>query len=393
MDYPHRDVPNACNAPGDADGIRQIKHHYYVGICNIEYYYNNIPWGQKLGSEIRHRANYAIKMCILLNCSGASGLHYWGNDHREQQEQDPNFDEKIQKYCSLVEYFGIKINPKENRIEEFIHPYLLGYYFSDKETRSKLSILSGLPLDLDFPAYFQYDGRNIKEIIEKGEGREHIQAAKLAGFYYHSVEELENEPEEVFLAKKQKLIDYYSSQDTTMAQPSLNSANVPSNHSSTQDTTIKQPVVFSTFCVITTIMCLIMLVGCTFIIPESWWQIGWGAFISILLIICLYYMPISIRVDKNTIHIIRSLKIKTIPLSEVASIQPCPPTMGAIRICGSGGFFGYWGWFKERDLGKYFAYYGKSSDCFLVKLHNGRKYILGCKNAPKIVEYISNLIK
>ena len=143
---------------------------------------------------------------------------------------------------------------------------------------------------------------------------------------------------------------------------------------------MKQRVEFSTFCIITTLACLALFVGCTFIIPEIWWQIGWGAFTSILLIICLCYMPMSIGADENAIYDVKLVKL-------------CPPTMGAIRVCGSGGFFGHWGWFRERDLGKYFAYYGKASDCFLVELKNGHKYILGCKNAPEMVEYIAKQIK
>lgn len=156
---------------------------------------------------------------------------------------------------------------------------------------------------------------------------------------------------------------------------------------------MKQRVEFSPFCIITTLACLALFVGCTFIIPEIWWQIGWGVFVVILLIISLCYMPMSIGADENAIYINRSLKIKTIPMTDVVEVKLCPPTMGAIRICGSGGFLGYWGWFKERDLGKYFAYYGKSSDCFLITLTDGRKYILGCQNAPEMVEYIAKQIK
>ena len=156
---------------------------------------------------------------------------------------------------------------------------------------------------------------------------------------------------------------------------------------------MKRQVKFSPFSFITTIASLALLIGSVFIIPEIWWQIGWGSFIAILLIISLFYMPMSIGADENAIYINRSLKVKTIPMTEVASVKLCPPTMGAIRICGSGGFLGYWGWFRERDLGKYFAYYGKASDCFLVELKNGHKYILGCKNAPEMVEYITKQIK
>ncbi len=156
---------------------------------------------------------------------------------------------------------------------------------------------------------------------------------------------------------------------------------------------MKQQVEFSKFCIISTLACLGILVWTIFIISEIWWQIGWGSFIAILHIVCLYYMPLSIAADEHSIYINRSLKVKRISIAEVKSVRLCPPTMGAIRVCGSGGYLGYWGWFSERDLGKYFAYYGKSSDCFLVELHNGHKYILGCKNAPDMVEYINKQIK
>ena len=156
---------------------------------------------------------------------------------------------------------------------------------------------------------------------------------------------------------------------------------------------MKQQVKLSTSSFISTIACLALLIGCTFIIPEIEWQIGWSIFVVIMLVISLCYMPMSIGADENAIYINRSLKIKAIPMADVVSVKLCPPTMGAIRVCGSGGFLGYWGWFKERDLGKYFAYYGKASDCFLVELSNGHKYMLGCQNAPEMVEYINKQIK
>ncbi|MCX4285301.1 PH domain-containing protein [Duncaniella muricolitica] len=103
-------------------------------------------------------------------------------------------------------------------------------------------------------------------------------------------------------------------------------------------------------------------------------------------------MPLSISLDNESLNINRSLKIKSIPLTEIANVKLCAPTMGAKRICGSGGWFGWYGWFSEKDLGKYFAYYGKASDCFLVTLKNGKKYMLGCKDTPKMVNAINEII-
>ena len=65
----------------------------------------------------------------------------------------------------------------------------------------------------------------------------------------------------------------------------------------------------------------------------------------------LFYAPLSLTLTDTTLDINRSLRIKTLPLKDIESVKLCPPTMGAIRVCGSGGYLGYRGWFNERDLG------------------------------------------
>ena len=156
---------------------------------------------------------------------------------------------------------------------------------------------------------------------------------------------------------------------------------------------MKQQVLLSRFSLIITVVSNALLIGLMFFNnPPAYIQISLGVICCMTLLATLFYMQMSISADKTAICINRSLRVKTIPMQDVESVKLCPPTMGAIRICGSGGFFGYWGWFKERDLGKYFAYYGRSSDCFLVELKDGRKYMLGCKNPQKMVEYINSMI-
>ena len=77
----------------------------------------------------------------------------------------------------------------------------------------------------------------------------------------------------------------------------------------------------------------------------------------------------------------------------VENVDLFQPTMGTYRLFGSGGFMGYWGLFREGGIGRYAAYYGKASDCFLVKLRNGDKYVLGCTNPSGMVAYISGVVK
>jgi len=105
-------------------------------------------------------------------------------------------------------------------------------------------------------------------------------------------------------------------------------------------------------------------------------------------ILALLYAPVSVSVDGNTLNIHTTLRRKRIRIADIASVELCAPTMAEKKILCSGGYFGYWGHFSERDLGKYFAYYGKSSDCFLVRLRNGRRYMLGCDEPGAVVDSI-----
>lgn len=113
------------------------------------------------------------------------------------------------------------------------------------------------------------------------------------------------------------------------------------------------------------------------------------SFMFIVLVCCaLFYTPVSVSLEDGLLTVRRPIRSRRIFVEEIASIKMCAPSMGAKTICGSGGFLGYWGRFYEKDLGKYFAYHGKASDCFLITLHDGRRYMLGCRNAADVVKAV-----
>lgn len=151
---------------------------------------------------------------------------------------------------------------------------------------------------------------------------------------------------------------------------------------------MKQLVRLSSFSVTITAIILIVLLGIIFLSHNHWTVILITCTLLLMCISALIYMPLSISVNEKELCINRPLRIKQIPLSDIVEVKMVSPTMAEKRIRGSGGWMGYWGWFSEKDLGKYFAYYGNSSDCFLIKLNNGRQYMLGCSNPAAIVSYI-----
>lgn len=120
-----------------------------------------------------------------------------------------------------------------------------------------------------------------------------------------------------------------------------------------------------------------------------------GILCGALTIICLaslWYMPLSITATPDGVLIRRPLRIKVLPMDLIESVELCPPSIRPRRVCGSGGWMGYWGWFSRADIGRYFAYYGREADCFLITLRNGRRYMLGCNAPQAITDYIGSLL-
>lgn len=153
---------------------------------------------------------------------------------------------------------------------------------------------------------------------------------------------------------------------------------------------MRKRVNLSTYSVIVTILSITILAGVLFVVfsnPDSFLATRIGAVIIVLLFCLsgLFYAPLAISIDDDALRVHRPLRSKVIPLTDIADVQLCSPTMAEHRLCGSGGFMGHWGRMHESILGRYFAYYGKASDCFLVTLNDRRKYMLGCQDAAEFV--------
>ncbi len=157
---------------------------------------------------------------------------------------------------------------------------------------------------------------------------------------------------------------------------------------------MKSRIALSRFSTILTVILLSApLIGCVATVNElpAFFSL---LFIYLILIVCaLFYGALYIKADSDCIIMGSLLRQRKIPVSGIESIELFQPTMGAIRIFGSGGFMGYWGLFKEGDIGRYYAFYGKASDCFLIRMTNGTRYVLGCSHPEAMLNHINSLIK
>lgn len=142
--------------------------------------------------------------------------------------------------------------------------------------------------------------------------------------------------------------------------------------------------------IITVTVCVALLVG----IILSWNDIDTLIPLAVIFIFLvgtgLFYYPLSIEATDNSLKINRVLKTKEIPYSEISSVDRCMPSLGGLRLCGSGGFMGFWGYFNDIIIGTYFAYYGNHNQCILIKLKNGKQYVVSCAKPNEMYLLLNN---
>lgn len=85
--------------------------------------------------------------------------------------------------------------------------------------------------------------------------------------------------------------------------------------------------------------------------------------------------PTGYAIDDDAVRIERRAGAVTIPISTIREVQELPSQAWFIRVGGSGGWLGFYGEFKNRDLGQVTMYATRGTDRVLVAT-NGRKYVV-----------------
>ncbi len=85
--------------------------------------------------------------------------------------------------------------------------------------------------------------------------------------------------------------------------------------------------------------------------------------------------PTGYTLDDNAVHIERRCGAVTLPLSAIREVRELPPQVTFMRIGGSGGWYGYYGEFKNRELGQV-TMYATRSDGMVLLATDGRNYVI-----------------
>lgn len=157
---------------------------------------------------------------------------------------------------------------------------------------------------------------------------------------------------------------------------------------------MKSNVHFSTYCKISTSVVLILLAVAVYQ-TQQLTENGIYAAVAFLSVLFsgLFYCPLRIETTERTLIIHRALwKNKVLPYANIKAAEPFLPSSGGLRLCGSGGFMGYWGYFHDTLIGYYFGYYAHYKECFLIRMKNGKQYVLSCREHKEILRFLQEQI-
>ena len=99
--------------------------------------------------------------------------------------------------------------------------------------------------------------------------------------------------------------------------------------------------------------------------------------------------PQRLEIGEKKLVILRRYKSVTINADEVLSVDQLPKNAlrGAVRTCGVGGLFGYFGHYYAGLIGSFKLYATSFDNLFLIRLANGKKIVISCAEPDKMQHF------
>ena len=106
-----------------------------------------------------------------------------------------------------------------------------------------------------------------------------------------------------------------------------------------------------------------------------------------MMLACEGLAPQRLEIGEEQIVVLRRYMSVVINRSEIKSISPLSKRdfSGAIRTCGVGGLFGYFGHYYSSKLGSFRLFATSFQNLYLIKLWNGKSVVISCAE-PEIME-------
>jgi hypothetical protein len=112
-----------------------------------------------------------------------------------------------------------------------------------------------------------------------------------------------------------------------------------------------------------------------------------------LVIICEGLAPQRLEIGEKQLVILRRYKSVVIYADEVKSVEQLPKNAlrGAIRTCGVGGFFGYFGSYYKSGIGVFKLYATSFDNLYLIRKWDGKSIVVSCSDPDKMNIFLNSV--
>ena len=122
--------------------------------------------------------------------------------------------------------------------------------------------------------------------------------------------------------------------------------------------------------------------------------IGWVIMALILIpsILSFFIFPVYIVADDEGVGVRTLARTKHIPYENIDRIvrvdeQPLFSPISTIRLFGSGGVFGYIGWFRSKGIGTFLSYATDEKNVFLIYRKKGKPVAISVNDPDEFMPY------
>lgn len=158
--------------------------------------------------------------------------------------------------------------------------------------------------------------------------------------------------------------------------------------------TITQKTYLSKTSIVVTIFVVALMIGIAISMLFIGKEVAWVSILvlAVLVGICasaMFFMPTWVEADDEALTVIFPWRRRSFLLSDIAEGMPFADAKKMWRLCGSGAFFGWWGWYAAKGTGKFMLYASNLDDLLLLKLANGKKYVISCVDSAQLLQKLT----
>ena len=103
--------------------------------------------------------------------------------------------------------------------------------------------------------------------------------------------------------------------------------------------------------------------------------------------------PISVRLTPQYFELRKLVGRIRIEYTAITHVVRYKPSFWDMRVFGSGGFFGYIGFFQGNEIGRYSGFFADKNQAFLIRTKRGKLYVFSTEAPDRTVEELKKRIQ